>query len=510
MKRMNNNMGASKEKKVRAELRSEGPDKKTAAAAEKAKSDKKFRRTAIITVVVLVLLTAFAIVYNSNLFYTGTTAVEVDGTDYNAAEVSCFKRVTFENIYNNLASQYGSYVSLFLDTSKPLDEQQYSEDQTWADYLSGATMDYMKQITALYNEALRAGRALTDDELLDIDNQLALLEVTATSNNYASADQLLALNYGKGVTTKVYRSVLERVALANAFANDTMDSYEYTDAELKAYYAEHADENDLFEYAVYFAANSDSAYDELDDEAKAEATHKAAEDIVAAAEDAESFDAAVKELDADASSARRITQGSGLPSYYAEFLRSADRKAGDTTVIDIDTGSYAVLYLSRDTGDYPHVSMRHILVNAEADEDGVVTDEAKDAAHEKILGLFAEWQADPTEDKFAELANANSDDGGSNTNGGLYENIYKGQMVEEIDSFLFDPATEVSDTKIVYNDGAYTGWHLVYFAGRDEQNYCDSLAESQLTSEAFNDYLDSLVDAVSFSEKFSLRFVDFS
>ena len=107
-------MGASKEKKVRAELRSEGPDKKSAAAAEKEKSDKKFRRTAIITVVVIVVLAAFAIVYNSNLFYTGTTAVEVDGTDYNAAEVSCFKRIAFENIYSNLSNQYGNYVSIFL------------------------------------------------------------------------------------------------------------------------------------------------------------------------------------------------------------------------------------------------------------------------------------------------------------------------------------------------------------------------------------------------------------
>lgn len=504
-------MGASKEKKVRAELRSEGPDKKTAAAAEQAKSDKKFRRNAIIVVVVVVLLAAFAIVYNSNLFYTGTTAAEVNGTSYNAAEVSCFKRITFENIYNNLYSQYGSYVSLFLNTSKPLDEQQYSEDQTWADYLKDATGDYMKQITALYDAAVQAGHTLSDDEQLDVDNQIAALQLTATTNNYSSVDQLLALNYGKGVTAELYRSVLTRVALANSYANAVMDSYEYSDEELKSYYAEHADENDLFEYAVYFAAKTDSAYDELeDDDAKLAAAHEDAEGIIAAAEDADSFEAAVKELDADASTTRRITQGSSLSSYYAEFLQSADRKAGDTTVIDIDTGSYAVMYLGRDTGDYPHVSMRHILVNVETDDDGNYTDEAKDAAHEEILGLYAEWQGDPTEDKFIELANANSDDSGSNTNGGLYENIYKGQMVEGIDEFLFDPATEAGDTVIVFNDGNYTGWHLVYFVGRDEMNYCDSLAKSQLTSTDFNDYLDGLVESYTVNEKFSMKVVDFT
>ena len=33
------------------------------------------------------------------------------------------------------------------------------------------------------------------------------------------------------------------------------------------------------------------------------------------------------------------------------------------------------------------------------------------------------------EDSFAELANQYSDDAGSNTNGGLYEDVYKNQMV---------------------------------------------------------------------------------
>ena len=45
----------------------------------------------------------------------------------------------------------------------------------------------------------------------------------------------------------------------------------------------------------------------------------------------------------------------------------------------------------------------------------------KDAAKQKAEDLLAQWKAgDATEDSFAELANENSADSGSNTNGGLY------------------------------------------------------------------------------------------
>ena len=42
---------------------------------------------------------------------------------------------------NSFASTYGSYLSYFgLDTSKPLDQQQYSDTMTWDDYLHAITL----------------------------------------------------------------------------------------------------------------------------------------------------------------------------------------------------------------------------------------------------------------------------------------------------------------------------------------------------------------------------------
>ena len=97
-----------------------------------------------------------------------------------------------------------------------------------------------------------------------------------------------------------------------------------------------------------------------------------------------------------------------------------------------------VVYLSRDDNHYNTVNVRHILVNAEADADGNYTDEAKAAAKARAEEILAEFEAgDKTEDSFAALAEQYSEDPGSNTNGGLYENVAKGQMVQEFNDFCF-------------------------------------------------------------------------
>ena len=103
-----------------------------------------------------------------------------------------------------------------------------------------------------------------------------------------------------------------------------------------------------------------------------------------------------------------------------------------------------------------------------------------------------------TEDRFATLANTYSDDTGSNTTGGLYENATKGQMVDPIDEWLFDEARQPGDTEILSYDGSnYTGTHIVYFVGPDEATYAQALAETALRTDTYNTWLQEQVDAVT-------------
>ena len=66
------------------------------------------------------------------------------------------------------------------------------------------------------------------------------------------------------------------------------------------------------------------------------------------------------------------------------------------------------------------VNVRHILIEPEAAEDGTISDEAWAAAEQTANDILDQWLAgDATEESFANMANENSSDPGSNTNGGL-------------------------------------------------------------------------------------------
>ena len=67
-------------------------------------------------------------------------------SQYNKANAKVeIQKAEFDYYYysslNSFASTYGSYLSYFgLDTSKPLDQQQYSDTMTWDDYLHAITL----------------------------------------------------------------------------------------------------------------------------------------------------------------------------------------------------------------------------------------------------------------------------------------------------------------------------------------------------------------------------------
>ena len=107
-----------------------------------------------------------------------------------------------------------------------------------------------------------------------------------------------------------------------------------------------------------------------------------------------------------------------------------------------------------------------------------IMEEAK-AEAEALLAEFLAGNA--TEEDFAALANEKSTDTGSNTNGGLYENITPGSMADTFDAWCFDETRQPGDTGIVETQ---YGYHIMYFSGYGEvyQNY---LVESKMAQEDY-------------------------
>ena len=146
------------------------------------------------------------------------------------------------------------------------------------------------------------------------------------------------------------------------------------------------------------------------------------------------------------------------------------------------------------TKDTCTVDVRHILIYPEgATSDTVRTEEfsqeawdAGEAEAQRILDL---WLAgEKTEESFAALAQEYSGDPGSQANGGLYEGVGQGEMVEEFDAWCFDPQRQVGDTGIVKT--AF-GYHVMYFCG--SQTLWLEIAREDVLSAMANQFVEDVM-----------------
>lgn len=501
-------MSASKQKKVRSDLRAEGLDRKSEEQLKAEASNRKFKRNAVITVIVVALVFAAAVVINSNLFFTKMTALSVGGTDYAASEFNFYYR----NAYSSFVNQYGESI---ISQDTPLDEQDSFFGGTWADYLTEQAKGQMRQITAMYDQAVANGFTPSKESLDSIETNLSYFELYGSYQGM-TVDGYLAARFGKGMTEDLYRQYMTKYITATEYGESVYNGFSYDADTLGAKYAELAGDYDVISFHTYYFRTSDDAYADLDDEAKTAAAHDAAQALADSA-DAEEFGEKVYELLSDEDKADYEPgdtlvnmAGSNIASYYSdasEWLLDAARAEGDTTVVDTDYGSYALMFVARDDNRYNLVNVRHILIKAEADDNGEYTPEALEAAHNRIKEIEAEWQQNPTEDNFAELANQYSEDGGSNTNGGLYENVAKYRMVSEFNDFCF-AGHQPGDTGIVHGEtDGYNGYHLIYFVG-EGPNYADYIAENTQRNEDFNSYVLGISESYEVKEGFAFRFTN--
>ena len=129
------------------------------------------------------------------------------------------------------------------------------------------------------------------------------------------------------------------------------------------------------------------------------------------------------------------------------------------------------------------VNVRHILIQAEDASNAESMAAAKTQAEE----LYAQWQADPTEDNFINMAGTYTQDPGSQSTGGLYEDIYPGQMVTNFNDWCFDENRQPGDHGIVETE---YGYHIMYFVGDSEKPYNDPNAAA--ANEKYNAKLEAL------------------
>ncbi len=156
---------------------------------------------------------------------------------------------------------------------------------------------------------------------------------------------------------------MELQTLAGKVQTSITDAETYTAEQLAEKYDSVKDSYDKFTYSYYLVAaelpehehseDEDEHAHEPTDEAKA-AAKATAEEILAKLSDGTSLADAAKAVVTDAEIKEQTDlAGSSVEAALSEWIKSADRKAGDTAVVDSGTGSYVVVFTKRDNNQAP-------------------------------------------------------------------------------------------------------------------------------------------------------------
>ena len=324
--------------------------------------------------------------------------------------------------------------------------------------------------------------------------------------NGVSLSTYMSYIFGAGVNENVIRGIMEENSLTSKAMFSKFLEMSYSPEELTAFYEDPVD-GDLFSYATYLVTAEEGA-----DPAEAKT---AAEALVAGFQDGydgetdliTAFNDLLAEDFPEASATERTNiLGSDLEADLRDWLVAGERQPGDVTAVEAENGWTVVLFREHSDNSQDTVSVRHILIMAEADENGVYTDEAKAAAKAKAEEILAAFQAgEQSEAEFAVLASLYSEDSGSSGAGGLYTGIEPGQMVPEFDEFCFAEHNH-GDTGIVYGDnGGYAGYHIMFYVGRMSAR--DANALDNLRGDAMNDWLTELTAGMERSTRWAYKFV---
>lgn len=531
-------MSASSKKKLRNE---ENAAKMTEKQRAEQKEAKKLKLYTTLFVAVLAVMVVVAIcvgvsrsLANSGIRERKTTALTVGDHNISNAELSYF----YMNAVNTFINQYGSYAAMFgLDTTKPLDEQVIDEEtgRTWADDFLDTAKDNAKAVYALADAAEAAGFTLTDEEIADIDTSINNGKAYATLYGFSSFKDYLKAQFGNGSTEENYRDYVTVNALANAYYSYYADSLTYEDADLRAAEAENYAKYSSFTYNTYYLSASkfleggttdddgNTTYSDAEKAASVKAAEAAAksltgEEIASVAD----FDAAIAALDINKDTEAASTAYedqlyssvlAAIRDWVADDARAEDDKtviANTSTTTDDDgkettttNGYYAVFFTGSNDNTFPLVNVRHILVAFEGgttdSNTGATTysDEEKAAAKQEAEDILDEWMSgDASEDSFAALANEKSDDG-DGTTGGLYENVYPGQMVTNFNDWCFDSSRKPGNTGIIETE---YGYHVMYFVGLSDTTYRDYQIENELRSNDMESWYSETVDAMTVTD----------
>lgn len=463
---------------------------------EKEKEKKEERISTAIGIVVLVALVCLVASFPIRTYLaTHETYVVVNGEAVNKVEFDYQYNLT----KNNYITQYGSYLTYFgLDTSKDLSTQMYSDTLTWQDYFEQNAVESLKQNKALMAEAKAAG--FTYDTTDEYNTFKETIKTSAASAGVSDKEYVRSI-YGSYATMGRIEEYVKNDMVMSAYYQKLQEDNAPSDDEIQSYYEENKATYDSVDYRLTTieadlpiepteladpveetaadttgttdgTAATDSTQDTAYQPSDAEIA-KAMEDAKVLADDAEQTVAKDGE-------AHENEKKSSVNYLISDWLFDDARKAGDTTVITNDNSHcyYAVAFEKRYLDETPSADVRVIIPT-------------EDKTGEEIL---EEWKnGAATEDSFAELCKKYTQDTSAVENGGLFEQVTKTGMTEELSNWIFDTSRQAGDTvAITVSDTTY----VLYYIGQDQPEWKINI-KNTLVSDTMSQHMQDITADVT-------------
>ena len=438
---------------------------------EKEKEKKEERISTAVGIVFLVALVCLVASFPIRTYLaTHETYVVINGEKVNKVEFD----YAYNTSKNNYITQYGSYLSYFgLDTSKDLSTQMYSDTLTWQDYFEQNAVESLKQNKALMAEAKAAG--FTYDTTDEYNTFKETIKTSAAAAGVSDKEYVRSI-YGSYATMGRIEEYVKNDMVMNAYYQKLQEDNAPSDDEIQSYYEENKATYDSVDYRLTtIEADLPTEPTELADpveETAADTTGTtdgtAATDttqdtayqpsdaeIAKAMEDAKVLADDAEQTVAKDGEAHENEKKSSVNYLISDWLFDDARKAGDTTVITNDNSHcyYAVAFEKRYLDETPSADVRVIIPT-------------EDKTGEEIL---EEWKnGAATEDSFAELCKKYTQDTSAVENGGLFEQVTKTGMTEELSNWIFDSSRQAGDTvAITVSDTTY----VLYYIGQDQPEW---------------------------------------
>lgn len=272
----------------------------------------------------------------------------------------------------NFMEYYGSNVNI--DLSKPLAEQNMSDELTWEQYFIDLALATWNRYQALCVAAESEGYTLPDEVKQNLSQSRENLDTAAKEYEFESAEEMIQADMGPGCSLDDYLKYMDEYYLGVYYFNGIFDQMNPTEEEISTFFDENA-ENFESQYGVTKesgklvdirhiliepegAQKDENGYVNATEE-QWEACRVAAQAILdgwkAGEATEEAFAALAAEHSVDTGSSSNGGLYSAVPTGYMvenfdAWMFDASRQSGDTGLVKTEFGYHIMYYVSGEEG----------------------------------------------------------------------------------------------------------------------------------------------------------------